>query len=313
MVIEQSIENSKRSIEDTIRQIASETFEENRIGKVTEVYPRSLREERFTHECDVLLLSEDREIKNVQVSKTAMDTVSVPRKDDICMVSYEGLRNSTPYISTFYNISRPIDEDRPDDIALLKRYEALPALYGDYRNRKWSEAEFTITRDVQPSEDKDRTDRERWVDDDRQIKLGKRVNVFQGDSGTKYANFDMGARFDLGKKKINIGDFKPADNEQDFNDIEFGITLDIDGDEINILDNEEKANITIKKNSNDEKVVEIMNDEGSPSMGIRLNMDTGEFKIGDGSEYGIESDGNGNFDWYFQSLDMHDDGSKLQW
>jgi hypothetical protein len=312
MTIDNQLTN-KASLEDTIRKISSETFEEQKIGKITKVYPSSRRKSPYAHECDVYILSEDRHINNVQVMKNSMDAVSVPRKDDICLITYQGLRSSTPYIQSFVNISEPLDEDKPSDVSNEKRYRPTPALYGDYRNRKWSEAEFTITRDIQPAEDKDRTDRERWIDDDKQIKLGKRVDIFQGDSGTKYANFDMGARFDLGKKKINLGSFKSADNEEEFNDIQFGITLDIDEDEINILDNEEKANITIKKNSNDEKVVEIMNDEGSPSMGIRLNMDTGEFKIGDGSKYGIESDGNGNFDWYFQTLDMHDDGSKLQW
>lgn len=313
MVTKQNILQSDKSIEDVIKLIASETFEEDKLGKITEVYPRSVRSDVFTHECDVLLLSEDKEIKNVQVAKSSMDSVSVPRKDSICVVSYEGLRNKTPYISNFYNISRPTEESIPDDIALLKRYEAIPALYGDYRNRKWSEAEITITRDVEPKEDKEREDRDRWIEDDRQIKIGQRVNIFQGDAGEKYANFDMGTRFDLGKRKLNLGSFKSADEEQDFNDIDIGLTIDIDEDEINLLDKEEKANITIKKNSNDEKVIEIMNDEDSPSMGIRLNMDTGEFKIGDGSKYGIESDGNGNFDWYFQSLDMHDDGSTLSW
>jgi hypothetical protein len=256
MVIEQSIENSKRSIEETIRQIASETFEEDRIGKITDVYPRSLKGERFTHECDVLLLSEDREIKNVQVSKSGMDNVSVPRKDDICIISYEGFRNTTPYISTFYNISRPRDEDKPDDISDNKRYTPLPALYGDYRIRKWGEGEIAITRDISNKKDKNRTDKKRDKNDDVQIKIGKHSGDFK-DSG-EFTDFDMSIELDLGKQTIKI--------------------------------------------TNSEN-----------NMGFYLNMNTGEFKIGDGNQYGIESDGNGNFDWYMQSLDMYDDGTKMDW
>lgn len=53
---------------------------------------------------------------------------------------------------------------------------------------------------------------------------------------------------------------------------------------------------------------------GDPSdTGLELDLGTGAFKIGDGSQYGIESDGAGNFTWYMESLDMVTDGSTLSW
>lgn len=55
--------------------------------------------------------------------------------------------------------------------------------------------------------------------------------------------------------------------------------------------------------------------EGSdtPDMGLELNLSTGEFQIGDGSGYGILSDGAGNFQWFLESLDYVTDGSTLSW
>lgn len=254
MTIENKL-NNKPSLEDTIRKLSSEVFEEQKVGKITSVYPSSTKEDGYAHECDVELLSEDRTIKNVQVSKQSMDSIQVPRKDDICIVVYEGLENKTPYIESFINISEPIDQDKPNDISSDKRYNPLPALYGDYRIRKWDEGEIAITRDVTNKEDANRKDKNR-SSDDVQIKIGKHSGDFK-DSG-EFTDFDMSIELDLGKQIIKI------------------------------------------TNSNND-------------MGFYLNMDTGEFKIGDGNQYGIESDGKGNFEWYMQSLDMYDDGTKMDW
>lgn len=52
---------------------------------------------------------------------------------------------------------------------------------------------------------------------------------------------------------------------------------------------------------------------GGTDMGLELNFDTGEFTLGDGSGYGITSDGSGNFKWYHNTIDMISDGSTIQW
>jgi hypothetical protein len=54
-------------------------------------------------------------------------------------------------------------------------------------------------------------------------------------------------------------------------------------------------------------------DADTPDMGLELNLSTGEFQIGDGSGYGITSDGSGNFQWFLESLDYVTDGSTLSW
>jgi len=54
-------------------------------------------------------------------------------------------------------------------------------------------------------------------------------------------------------------------------------------------------------------------EQDNTDMGIELNFGSGEFKIGDGSGYGIESDGNGNFTWYENSVNFVDDGRTLDW
>jgi len=53
-------------------------------------------------------------------------------------------------------------------------------------------------------------------------------------------------------------------------------------------------------------------DDATPKGGFEISED-GSFKIGDGSGYGIVSDGNGNFTWYEKSVDFVDDGSKISW
>lgn len=61
------------------------------------------------------------------------------------------------------------------------------------------------------------------------------------------------------------------------------------------------------------RMVRGKEEQGAEDMGIELDFETGEFKIGDGSGYGIVSDGNGNFTWYEQSVDFVDDGSTITW
>jgi hypothetical protein len=53
-------------------------------------------------------------------------------------------------------------------------------------------------------------------------------------------------------------------------------------------------------------------EESSTDMGLVLNFGTGEFKIGDGSQFGIESDGSGNFTWYAKSVDFKTDGTEMK-
>lgn len=54
-------------------------------------------------------------------------------------------------------------------------------------------------------------------------------------------------------------------------------------------------------------------EQGNTDMGLEMDFGNGEFKLGDGSGYGIVSDGNGNFTWYEQSLNFVDDGSTINW
>jgi len=76
------------------------------------------------------------------------------------------------------------------------------------------------------------------------------------------------------------------------------------------------AEFEVYQNNNDETIISATRqpeDGGDPDMGIELNLSTGEFKIGDGSGFGIVSDGSGNFTWYIQSLDYVSDGSTIDW
>ncbi|OYR94038.1 hypothetical protein DJ71_02325 [Halorubrum sp. E3] len=61
------------------------------------------------------------------------------------------------------------------------------------------------------------------------------------------------------------------------------------------------------------RVTRQPDDADAPDMGLELNLSTGEFQIGDGSGYGIVSDGAGNFQWFLESLDYVTDGSTLSW
>ena len=54
-------------------------------------------------------------------------------------------------------------------------------------------------------------------------------------------------------------------------------------------------------------------EQDNTDMGIELDFGSGEFKIGDGSGYGIESDGDGNFTWYYETLNEVTDGSTISW
>jgi hypothetical protein len=51
----------------------------------------------------------------------------------------------------------------------------------------------------------------------------------------------------------------------------------------------------------------------TPDMGLELDLDTGEFKLGDGDGYGIVSDGSGNFTWYAKDVHWVTDESTISW
>jgi hypothetical protein len=54
-------------------------------------------------------------------------------------------------------------------------------------------------------------------------------------------------------------------------------------------------------------------EQGNTDMGLMMDFGSGEFKLGDGSGFGIVSDGSGNFTWYENSIDFVDDGSTISW
>lgn len=43
-------------------------------------------------------------------------------------------------------------------------------------------------------------------------------------------------------------------------------------------------------------------EQGNTNMGLEMDFGSGEFKLGDGSGYGIVSDGNGNFTWHRKDI-----------
>jgi hypothetical protein len=73
------------------------------------------------------------------------------------------------------------------------------------------------------------------------------------------------------------------------------------------------ATIEIDNTEGEDTVIKIKGQDEVSEMGIELNLSTGEFKLGDGSGYGIVSDGNGNITFYENSVSFVEDGSTISW
>jgi hypothetical protein len=74
-----------------------------------------------------------------------------------------------------------------------------------------------------------------------------------------------------------------------------------------------KARIEVDKSGSDTilRITRGEAEQGNTDMGLELNLGTGELALADGSGFGIESDGSGNFKWYANSVDIVSDGSTV--
>lgn len=77
----------------------------------------------------------------------------------------------------------------------------------------------------------------------------------------------------------------------------------------------DEAEFEIYKNNSGQTIVSMTRqptDGEDPDMGVELNLTNGEFKIGDGDGYGIESDGSGNFTWHHENVNFSK-GTTMDW
>lgn len=72
---------------------------------------------------------------------------------------------------------------------------------------------------------------------------------------------------------------------------------------IEIVDANDESNITVKLNYKD-------GFQTAATWGMQFDAKTGEFKLVDSSGYGIESDGDGNFTWHYETID-HSQGTTM--
>jgi hypothetical protein len=73
------------------------------------------------------------------------------------------------------------------------------------------------------------------------------------------------------------------------------------------------ATIEIDDTEGKDTIIKIKGQDEVSEMGLELNLATGEFKLGDGSGYGIVSDGSGNITIYGNSVSKVEDGTKISW
>lgn len=73
------------------------------------------------------------------------------------------------------------------------------------------------------------------------------------------------------------------------------------------------ATIEIDDTDGEDTIIKIKGQDEVDEMGLELNLSTGEFKLGDGSGYGIVSDGNGNITIYGNSVSEVTDGTTISW
>lgn len=73
------------------------------------------------------------------------------------------------------------------------------------------------------------------------------------------------------------------------------------------------ATIEIDDTDGEDTIIKIKGQDEVDEMGLELNLATGEFKLGDGSGYGIVSDGSGNITIYGNSVSTVEDGTKISW
>lgn len=302
--------------QDFVKHRAREEINDPKLGTVVQVYEHLNQDDNSNFECDVFVdgnLFEERAIPYLGLNSTQ---ISPPTVGDTVLVVFRAGENSRPILlgTAYTNKDRaPLARAgmyrdvykagySPTTGGNIKvtgytKYSDNPAIK-DVSSLSVEETFYQISKDSQspnPSASGEAPmliemyDSPSYAEDASRISL--EGNVVDGDD-TKSMNMKL--------------DFKEgtttteAVNEQ--TGMSTSVEHDVKNDILDIVANDGTSDYSVGFDPSVPKIT--IDTTGTSDAGLSLNFNTGEFTILDGSGYGIESDGNGNFTWHHESIDM---------
>lgn len=254
--------------QDFVKQRAREEITDPKIGTVVQVYEHITEDDNSNFECDIFVDGELFEERAIPYMGSHSNQVAAPKVGDSVLMEFRDGVNSTPIIH---------------GIAYTNRDRAPQARAGMYRDvyRAWQEE----------------------VKDDEGNITQQEVSGVAGRGDIKVTGY---TKYDQNPARVDKSDLVPERswyqiskerNTSDPSDpSQAPMTIEMYDAPV---DNEAHITLSINK---------VNGNDSDGTWGLELDVSDGSFKLVDGSGYGIESDGNGNFTWNYETIE-HSQGT----
>jgi hypothetical protein len=273
-----------------IKQKAKEEIQDSKIGKVSGVFEHTEADDDTNFEINALIDGDLFEERAVTYTSPGTDSIHVPKVGDRVQIDYFEGENKRP-------IARGVSYSRVDRAPLGKagmyrdKYDSgeSPSGKGDIKLTGYTNYDIDISS-------KDKSDASP-VETFLQIAKHKEEPE-TADSASAPMAIEM---YDSPTDQKDESRIRLKGNQVDGDDTKsMEVELDMKKGTISIqaFDDTDLYDFEIDVKNGTAR----LSGDGTNQMGMSLDFNTDEFTLIDGSGYGIESDGSGNFTWHYESI-----------
>lgn len=286
-----------------IQKEINKSVEHPKIGKVIEVYEHGAEDDDSNFEADVLI--DGKRERKCPILNSGSGTIDIPRSGDKVLLVFTEQQNKKPHIiDTVWTATNrpPLGKS-----GMVRR--RLPI--GDAKSKSVSgDGNLYFTGYTEFDNAAANTGRDFRDPEKSLIQIAKHkdtdnhVPTDQSEVPVKMELYD--APID-GEGHVHI-DANVIDNNSDLG---LDIKLDLKTGELTIRGENGGDQYEIELDVKNETMRLVGDSDAGNTMGSSFDFNSNTFKIADGNQYGIESDGNGNFKWSHNTIDFQDDNGSI--
>lgn len=267
---------------DFIKSKASELIDDPRIGRVTRVYEHLAPEDDSNFEVDVIFDGGASEERSVPYNGSFSGQMAPPRVGDKVVIGYYEGEKKQPFIMDIvYTATDRAPLGRAGMYRDVYESDTSPVGDGDIYLTRYTEYDKNPALFAENPE----------VDKENQKDLNPERTTIQIAKQADTPDPPIEADIDMRMEMVDA----PADNTA---------RVRLSGSQI---DGDDSQGLSVEldfKSGEARLTAENANGE----FGVKLDSKNGTFTLIDENGYGIESDGNGNFTWHYESID-HSQGT----
>lgn len=310
----------ERNDHDFIRQTVRDMIQNPRVGEVLQVYEHTLDDDDSNFELDVAFPEEEDTLEHrvIPLQNPGADSIDVPRVGDRVIVEYLHGDKKNPVVrnSMDTNKDRAVkanagmrrnkylsapEKETPTKTGDLyftgfTRFDEAPIEVGkDYRDLEPQEAFFRFSKKVDATDQPENIDVPMNFEMRDTLEDDKSHFLMEGNIVDKDESLGFTDKMDLKEGTLE----SIAENEN--TGVTTTISQDVKNDVMNFIADDGSQQYTIDF---EPSVPSITIQSTSGELGLKLNFDTGKFKILDSDGYGIVSGEDGAFRWHRTDLDI---------